>query len=116
MSYLTKLFEDTTAGQGILNDIKNFQSIRDLISHWMNTQSFIKKNRRKGKKIVGLCLPPCDLIYSFPNAVPILPLRLHLGTLEALSNADKYLKAAINEADESGCEPDQCVQVRTIYG
>ncbi|MFX0135051.1 MAG: hypothetical protein ACFFDN_15525, partial [Candidatus Hodarchaeota archaeon] len=116
MLHLTDIFKDITAEIGIMKDIKNFQAIRDLISHWINTISFIKRNRRKNKKIIGICLPPCDLIYSFPNAIPILPLRLHLGTVNALSNADIRLKNAIDEAEKFGCEPDQCVQVRTIYG
>lgn len=116
MLHLTDLFKDIKTELGIIKDINNFKAVRDLISHWINTRSFIKKNRRKGKKIVGICLPPCDLIYAFQNTIPIFPLRLHLGTFDALSNADIRLKNAVNEGEAFGCETDQCVQIRTIYG
>lgn len=116
MELFTDLFKGPAENPGLLEDLRRFESIRDLMSYWLSSQHFIKRQRGKGKKIIGLCLPPCDLIYAFPNALPILPLRLYLGTYDGLTNANEYLAKAITAAEKSGCEADQCIQVRTIYG
>ena len=41
MLHLTDLFKDITTELGIMKDINNFQAVRDLISHWINTRFFI---------------------------------------------------------------------------
>ncbi len=116
MELFSDLFDGPAGEPGLLKDSRRFESIRAMMSHWLNTQNFIKRKKRKGNKIIGLCLPPCDLIYAFPNLVAILPLRLHLGNYNGLIRATEYLNDAILESEKYGCEPDQCVQVKTIYG
>ncbi len=62
----------------IADDIIRFSSVLKIAYNLLTGRDYLKRKKfREKKKLISIALPFSDLIYSFPDLVPVFPIRMH---------------------------------------
>ncbi|MFX1572933.1 MAG: 2-hydroxyacyl-CoA dehydratase [Promethearchaeota archaeon] len=62
----------------IADDIVRFSSVLRIAYNLLTGRDYLKRKKfREKKKLISVALPLSDLIYGFPDLVPVFPIRTH---------------------------------------
>lgn len=62
----------------IADDIVRFSSVLKIAYNLLTGREYLKRKKfREKKKLISVALPFSDLVYGFPDLVPVFPIRTH---------------------------------------
>ena len=63
----------------IADDIIRFSSVLRIAYNLLAGRDYLKRKKfREKKKLISVALPFSDLVYGFPDLVPVFPIRMHV--------------------------------------
>ncbi len=78
----------------VADELIRFSSVLKITHNLLMGRDYLKKKKfREKKKLIAVALPLSDLVYSFPDLIPILPIRMHEFDVQKYF---KYLGSASN--------------------
>lgn len=94
----------------VADELIRFSSVLKLAYNLVSAREYLKRKKfREHKKLVSIALPFSDLVYAFPDLIPVFPIRMHtfnmpqyfsyLGTASnifGMKNVSKFLGFAKN--------------------
>jgi benzoyl-CoA reductase/2-hydroxyglutaryl-CoA dehydratase subunit BcrC/BadD/HgdB len=77
----------------VADELIRFSSVLKITYNLLTGRDYLKRKKfKEKKKLISVALPFSDLVYSFPDLIPILPIRMHkfdTQKFEAFSLASK---------------------------
>ncbi|MFX1525521.1 MAG: 2-hydroxyacyl-CoA dehydratase [Promethearchaeota archaeon] len=62
----------------VADELIRFSSVLRMAYNFLTGRDYLKKKKfREKKKLISVGLPFSDLVYAFPDLVPVLPIRMH---------------------------------------
>jgi len=62
----------------VANELIRFSSVLTLAYNLVSAREYLKRKKfREHKKLVSIALPFSDLVYAFPDLIPVFPIRMH---------------------------------------
>lgn len=62
----------------VADELIRFSSVLKLAYNLVSAREYLKRKKfREHKKLVSIALPFSDLVYAFPDLVPVFPIRMH---------------------------------------
>ena len=62
----------------IADEIVRFSSVLRISYNLLTGRDYLKRKKfREKKKLISVALPFSDLVYGFPDLVPVFPIRTH---------------------------------------
>ncbi|KKN31597.1 hypothetical protein LCGC14_0822320 [marine sediment metagenome] len=78
----------------VANELIRFSSVLKIAYNLLSGRDYLKKKKfREEKKLISIALPFSDLVYSFPDLLPVLPIRMEIFKINKYLN---YLGSASN--------------------
>ncbi len=78
----------------VANELIRFSSVLKIAYNLLSGRDYLKKKKfREKKKLISIALPFSDLVYSFPDLIPVLPIRMEIFKINKYLN---YLGSASN--------------------
>ena len=71
----------------VADELIRFSSVLRMAYNFLTGRDYLKKKKfREKKKLISVALPFSDLVYAFPDLIPVFPIRMHEFEMH------KYLK------------------------
>lgn len=71
----------------VADELVRFSSVLKITFNLLSANSYLKKKKfRENKKLISIALPLSDIVFSFPDLIPVLPVRMHVFKI------NKYLR------------------------
>ena len=62
----------------VADELIRFSSVLKLAYNLVSAREYLKRKKfREHKKLVSIALPFSDLVYAFPDLIPVFPIRMH---------------------------------------
>ncbi|MFW9820293.1 MAG: 2-hydroxyacyl-CoA dehydratase family protein [Candidatus Thorarchaeota archaeon] len=62
----------------VADDLIRFSSVLKMAYNFLTGRDYLKRKKfREKKKLISIALPFSDLVYAFPDLIPVLPIRMH---------------------------------------
>ncbi len=62
----------------VADELIRFSSVLTLAYNLVSAREYLKRKKfREHKKLVSIALPFSDLVYAFPDLIPVFPIRMH---------------------------------------
>jgi benzoyl-CoA reductase/2-hydroxyglutaryl-CoA dehydratase subunit BcrC/BadD/HgdB len=78
----------------VADELIRFSSVLNIAYNFLNGRDYLKRKKfREKKKLISVALPFSDLVYAFPDLVPVFPIRMQSFKI---NNYLTYLGSASN--------------------
>ena len=78
----------------VADELIRFSSVLKIAYNFLTGRDYLKRKKfREKKKLISVALPFSDLVYSFPDLIPVFPIRMHTFKINKYLN---YLGSASN--------------------
>ncbi|MHA2472074.1 MAG: 2-hydroxyacyl-CoA dehydratase [Promethearchaeota archaeon] len=62
----------------VADELIRFSSVLKIAYNFLTGRDYLKKKKfREKKKLISVALPLSDIVYAFPDLVPVFPIRMH---------------------------------------
>jgi len=76
----------------VADELIRFSSVLKIAYNFLTGRDYLKRKKfREKKKLISVALPFSDLVYSFPDLIPVFPIRMHTFKINKYLN---YLGSA----------------------
>ncbi|MHA2130335.1 MAG: 2-hydroxyacyl-CoA dehydratase [Promethearchaeota archaeon] len=62
----------------VADELIRFSSVLKIVYNFLTGRDYLKRKKfREKKKLVSVALPFSDIVYAFPDLIPVFPIRMH---------------------------------------